>query len=97
MATKNPRLQVMFKPETYAVIKSAAEAVGASMSSIVSEIMDEAAPTLVKLQEAVRLSKTSPAQAFEQMAQVLANAQSDAAQCQLDLEDRKLRKAHKGK
>jgi len=98
MATKNPRLQVMFKPETYAVIKQAAEAVGASMSSVVAEIMDEAVPTLVRLQEAVLLAKTSPAQAFEQMSEILAKYQSEAGQCQLDLDEgRKLRKAYKGK
>lgn len=97
MATKNPRLQVVLKPETYAAIKDAAAAVGASNSSICAELLDAAVPTLIKLQEAVKLSKTAPAEAFEKMAEVLATAQADAAQCQLDLDERKLRKAHKGK
>lgn len=97
MPTKNPRLQVTLKPETYEAIKLASSAVGASNSSICSELLDAAVPTLLRLQEAVRLSQTSPAQAFEMMAGVLASAQTDAAQCQLDLDERKLRKAHKGK
>lgn len=97
MATKNPRLQVVLKPETYNAIKQAAAAVGASNSSICAELLDAAVPTLIKLQEAVSMAKTAPAEAFEMMSEVLATARADTEQCQLDLDERKLRKAHKGK
>lgn len=97
MPTKNPRLQITLKPETYEAIKLASSAVGASNSSICAELLDAAVPTLLRLQEAVRISKTAPAEAFAIMAEVLSASQVDAAQIQLDLEERKLRKAHKGK
>lgn len=95
MATKNPRIQVVLPPETYSAIKLAAEAVGASMSSICSEILGEAVPALLKLQQALKQHNTDPAKAFEMMADVITAAQADADQLQLDINEHQLRKARK--
>ena len=98
MATKYARLQVVLKPETYAAIKQAAQAVGGSMSGLCSELLDSAVPTLIELQAAVKLSKIEPARAFAQMAEVLARTQAEADQLQLELDkDRGPRKAQVSK
>jgi len=95
MATKNPRIQVVLPPETYEAIKLAADAVGASMSSICSEILGEAVPALLKLQQALKLHNTDPGKAFEMMADALTASQADANQLQLDISERQLKKAQK--
>lgn len=89
MPTKNPRVMVTLNPKTYAVLKSMAESVGASMSSIISELADEAAPALQNIQKAMQMAKTKPSEAFDQLAHQLAQAQSEAAQLQLDMHERK--------
>lgn len=89
MPTKNPRVMVTLKPGTYETLKAAAEAVGASMSSVIAEIMDEAAPALLNVQKAVQMAKSKPSEAFDQLAHQLAQAQAEASQLQLDMHEQK--------
>lgn len=86
---KMPRIYVSLKPETYEVIKECADAVGASMSSVIAEIMDEAAPSLRNVQKAAQMAKTKPREAFDLLAEQLAIAQHTASQAQLDLHETK--------
>lgn len=81
--TKNPRITVMLKPETYQVVRQASEAVGASMSSVISELMDESAPTLANLVKVLQGNK--PAKVFDQLSEMLVEKQFEASQLQMYL------------
>lgn len=99
MATKVPRVFVTLTPETYKIVQDLSESVGASMSGLLAELAEEAAPSMAQIVQAVKLAKSKPAEAFENIADALARAQGDASQLQIELIDkkRKLRRGGKKK
>lgn len=82
---KAKRVPVGFQPETHRILEEMAEVSGQSIGSIVSEFMDEAAPALKHVVEALRLAKSKPVAALDLMQEHLAKAQHVASQGQLDL------------
>lgn len=89
---KARRISIGFQPETLKALEALSEATGQSISGIVSEFMDEAAPTFTDIVKAFALAKTKPVQAFDLMAERLAIATEAASQGSLELAE--IRKRH---
>lgn len=89
MPTKKPRIIVTLEPSDKAALDELAEVLGASVSSIVRELIQEAVPAFGKAVMVIRQAKTSPAAAFDQMADFMAGLQFQTAQAQLDIQDKK--------
>lgn len=82
---KSIRVSVGFQSSTHKAIEDLAAATGQSFASIVSEFMDEAAPSFGDIAKAIQLAKKKPVQALDIMAERLAVATQQAAQIGLDL------------
>lgn len=89
MPTLKPRIIVTLEPADKAALDELAEVLGASVSSIVRELIQEAVPAFAKTVMVIRQAKTSPAAAFDQMADFMAGVQFQAAQAQLEIQDKK--------
>jgi hypothetical protein len=82
---KAKRIAVSFQPATHAALERLAEASGQSMAGIVSSFMDDAAPALEQITQALEVAKSKPIQALDFMQEQLAQAQLAASQGQLEL------------
>lgn len=89
---KAKRISIGFQPATLKALEALSEATGQSISGIVSEFMDEAAPTFTDIIKAIELAKSRPVEAFDLMAERLAVASEAASQGQLELVE--MRKRH---
>lgn len=54
MATTKPRVTITLEPEHYAVLVEMAEVTGSSMSSIVADVVAEAAPVFLRVVKLIR-------------------------------------------
>lgn len=89
MPTTKPRIIVTLEPEDKAVLDELAAVLGASVSSVVRELIREAVPAFSKTVMVIKQAKTSPAAAFDQMADYMAKIQFQAAQAQLEIQDKR--------
>lgn len=82
---KSTRVAVGLQPATHKLLEEMAEVSGQSISGIIAGFMDEAAPSLKHIIDALRLAKSKPIAALDLMQEHLAKAQHVASQGQLDL------------
>lgn len=83
MPTKNPRILLTVKPDTMEMLRRAAEPMGKPVATLVSEILDEARPVIEGMARAVEFAKGQRVEAFDHLAETLAETQVKAAQLQL--------------
>lgn len=87
---KAKRVPIAFQDSTLEALNRLSDASGQSISGIVSSFMDDAAPALERIVQALELAKSKPVAALDLMQEQLANSQLAAAQGQLELlENRK--------
>lgn len=82
---KAKRVPIGFQPSTLAALERLSKVSGQSISGIVSSFMDDAAPALEQIIQALEAAKTKPIAAIDLMQEQLAIAQHAAAQGQLEL------------
>lgn len=84
--TIEKRFYITPSPTTGPLLRELSKLIGKPPSSIVREMLDEAAPMLAAAIEAHRLIKRRPEAAQAALARVANRAQADLAQAQLDLD-----------
>lgn len=89
---KAKRVPIAFQDSTLALLHRFADVSGQSISGIVSSLIDEAAPAIEPVIEALEKAKTKPIAALDLISEGLARAQHNASQQQLDLIE--VRKRH---
>lgn len=82
---KAKRVPIAFQDSTLEALHRLSDASGQSISGIVSSFMDDAAPALEQIVQALELAKSKPVAALDLMQEQLANAQLAASQGQLEL------------
>lgn len=82
---KAKRVPIAFQDSTLQMLHRLSDVTGQSISGIVSNFIDEAAPALEQVIQAVQLAKSKPIAALDLMQEQLAKAQHVASQGQLQL------------
>ena len=83
--TSVPRIQVLLSQESFDAVRALSEAIGVSMSVVVAQLVDEAAPSFPGLISAFRAVRSRPAAVLDLMAEKMAEAQAGLAQGQLEI------------
>lgn len=86
------RLQVPVKPETKKVIEEYAQVMGLSTASACGQLLEQSAPGLQELTQALAHAKESPAKALRDMATAVSKATQEADQIVMELESTKPRR-----
>ena len=84
--TIEKRIYITPSPTVGPLLREVSKLTGKPAATIVREMLDEAAPALVAMIEALRVMKRRPEQAQAALARMAAKAQIDLAQAQLDLD-----------
>ena len=85
MATIEKRLTVTPSPTTGPLLRELSKLTGKPAATIVRELLDEAAPALLEVVEALRIAKTRPEKAIEAFQRMATKAHADLAQLQMDI------------
>ena len=78
MATNRPRITVTLTDRQHEVLRTISECGGQSMSAFISDILDEALPTLERMAETLRRIKTARDEQKQRIADELDRAQAAA-------------------
>lgn len=84
---RTPRLQVPVSPETHESLRYCSEVTGRSIAAIAAELIQQTAPVMVEMTNALQVAKEAPAAAMRQTLEALDKAMVDANQLKLKLSD----------
>ena len=82
---QNPRIQVPVSPKTRKMLQTYADASGQSLARVCEEILQETAPIMEGMAEALLEAKRAPAKAVENMAEALDKKLAEIDQLKMDL------------
>ena len=82
---QNPRIQVPVSPKTRKMLQTYADASGQSLARVCEEILQETAPVMAEMADALREAKRAPAKAVRNMADALDKKLAEIDQMKMDL------------
>ena len=82
---KPPRLQIPVPDETRLLLQAYADATGASLPKVCSDILVETGPVMAELAKSILLAKEAPAKAMRDVTGMLDTKISELDQMQMDL------------
>lgn len=91
------RIQAPVNQETYEAYKALADVQRTSVAAVCGEILEQTAPMIRQMANALEMAKTAPSRALRDMNEALDKLVVDANQMQIDLEDRVTPKATRRK
>jgi hypothetical protein len=94
---QNNRIQVPLTPEMRKAYQALADAQRTSLAAVCAEVLEQAAPMVVQIANALETAKTVPSRALRDMAGSLERLTGEANQLQIDLEDKVSPKATRRK
>lgn len=86
MTTIEPRISVTPSPTTGPMLREIAKLTGKPLATVVREMLDEMAPVMPELIDALRKIHTRPEEAQAGLARMAAGMVRDLSQAQLDLD-----------
>lgn len=94
---KRIRVQVPILPEAYESYKALADVQRTSVAAVCGEILEQAAPMVEQMANALEMAKTAPARALREMSDSFDSLLVDANQMQMKLEEKVTPKATRRK
>ena len=85
MPTIEKRLTVTPSPTVGPILRELSQLTGKAPAAIVRELLDEAAPAMKEVADALKIAKRRPQQAIAAFQRMATQAHSDLAQLQLDI------------
>ena len=92
MPTEMRRIQVALPPKVDAALARLQRITGKPQATVVRELLDDFAPHIVALADALEVARKQPQEALDRVAEMLKDATALASQAELDIAELRKRK-----